>query len=131
MPVENKDLADTVKALRPVAPAKDFENSRRFYEELGFSPERLSEGLVEMHLGSFSFILQDYYVAQWADNFVFHIRVTDVSQWRDRSVSLDLAARFGVRATAPHLESWGLVVGIIDPSGVLWRIAGPPVSTAL
>jgi hypothetical protein len=112
-------------------PARDFETSRRFYEELGFRSEPLSECLVEMRLGGFSFILQDYYVAQWADNFVFHMRVTDVHRWWDRMVSLNLADRFGVRATAPHAESRGLVADTIDPSGVLWRIAAPQASTVL
>lgn len=78
-----------------------------------------------MHLGAYSFILQDYYVEQWANNSVFHMRVTDVHLWWDRIISLDLANRYGVKTKAPHRESWGTVAGICDPSGVLWRIAGP------
>jgi hypothetical protein len=35
------ELAGTVEAMRPIVPAKDFETSRRFYEELGFSPQVL------------------------------------------------------------------------------------------
>jgi hypothetical protein len=31
--------------------------------------------------------------------------------------------RFKVKALAPQVEAWGLVAGIVDPSGVLWRIA--------
>jgi hypothetical protein len=128
MPVGEDELARTVKAMRPMVPAKDFETSKRFYEELGFRPEILADGLIEMHLGVFSFILQDYYVEQWANNFVVHMRVSDVNLWWDRIVSLKLAERYGIKATAPHRESWGMVAGIIDPSGVLWRIAGPQAS---
>ena len=62
---------------------------------------------------------------QWANNFVMHMRVSDVNVWWDRIVSLNLAERYGVKAKAPHPESWGLVAGIVDPSGVLCRIAGP------
>jgi hypothetical protein len=58
-----------------------------------------------------------------ADNFVVHLLVTDVRRWWDRIVALDLVARYGVKTEAPRQESWGLVAGIIDPSGVLWRIA--------
>lgn len=119
------DLARTVQAMRPMVPARDFEISRRFYEELGFRPQVLTDGLVEMHLGPFSFILQKYYVEQWASNFVIHMRVSDVNLWWERIVALDLANRYGVKARAPHPESWGVVAGLIDPSGVLWRIAGP------
>ena len=56
-------------------------------------------------------------------NFVIHLRVSDVQLWWDRIVALDLQSRFGVKATAPKFEEWGLVAGLIDPSGVLWRIA--------
>lgn len=122
---ERFDLVSTVKAMRPMLPARDFEVSARFYEELGFSATVLAEGLVEMHLGVYSFILQNYYVEQWANNFVMHMRVSDVSRWWERIVSLDLEKRYGVRIRAPHPESWGTVIDVIDPSGVLWRIAAP------
>ncbi len=115
------ELGQTVKAMRPMVPAKDFATSRRFYEELGFRPEVLADGLVEMHLGKYSFILQDYYVEQWANNFVFHLRVSDVILWWNGIVSLKLVERYGKE---PHPESWGMAADIIDPSGVLWRVAG-------
>lgn len=125
LPVAENELAETVKAMRPMVPAKDFETSRRFYEELGFRPEALTDGLVEMHLGQYSFILQDYYVEQWANNLVFHMRVSDVNRWWNHIVSLKLTERYGIRVKAPYPEAWGMVAGIIDPAGVLWRIAGP------
>ena len=56
MSVGDNDLARTVKAMRPMVPARDFETSKRFYEELGFRPQILSDGLVEMYLGAYSFI---------------------------------------------------------------------------
>jgi catechol 2,3-dioxygenase-like lactoylglutathione lyase family enzyme len=128
MAVGQNDLALTVTAIRPMVPAKDFDTSKRFYEELGFRPETLSDELVEMHLAAYSFILQNYYVEQWANNFVIHMRVSDVNRWWDRIASLDLAKRYGVTVSAPRAESWGLVAGFVDPSGVLWRIAAPLTS---
>lgn len=119
------ELATTIEAMRPMVPAKDFEVSKRFYTELGFQPQVLTDDLVEMSIGRFSFILQNYYVHEWADNFVIHMRVSDVNVWWERVTSLDLARRYGVNVRAPHPESWGLVVGLVDPSGVLWRIASP------
>lgn len=129
-PVAEDKLAETVKAMRPMVSAKDFDTSRRFYEDLGFRPEVLAEGLVEMRMGAYSFILQDYYVETWANDFVFHMRVSDVNMWWDRIMSRNLAERYGIKTKAPHPESWGLVAGIVDPSGVLWRIAGPPPTNA-
>ncbi len=125
LPLAGNELAQTVKAMRPIVPARDFAVSRRFYEELGFSPEVLADGLVEMHLGGYSFILQNYYVQEWAENLVFHMRVSDVNLWWKRIVLLKLTERYGIKAKEPHPESWGMVAGIVDPSGALWRIAGP------
>jgi hypothetical protein len=61
----------------------------------------------------------------FAHNFVFHLRVSDVNLWWNRIVALDLAERYRVKVSAPRPEIWGMAAGIIDPSGVLWRIAGP------
>ena len=119
-------LAHTVTAMRPIVPARDFDVSSRFYVDLGFRPKRLTERLVEMHLGAYSFILQNYYVEAWANNFVMHMRVSDVRLWWDYIVGLDLARRYGVRTKAPQMEEWGMVAGVTDPSGVLWRIAQIP-----
>jgi hypothetical protein len=74
-------LRQTVRSIRPVVPAKIFEVSKRFYVDLGFQPQPLTDNLVEMHLGAYAFILQDYYVQQWADNFVMHMLVSDLRQW--------------------------------------------------
>jgi catechol 2,3-dioxygenase-like lactoylglutathione lyase family enzyme len=122
MPNEAKNLADTIRAMRPVVPAKDFETSKRFYADLGFEQRTLTDGLVEMRLGAYSFLLQRYYVEQWADHFVIHMLVSDLGVWWEHIVALDLGARYGVKTRAPVQEGWGLVAGIVDPSGVLWRI---------
>jgi len=114
--------------MRPMVPAKDFEISKRFYIDLGSRPQTLTDRLVEMHLGAYSFMLQSYYVQQWADNFVMHMRVSDVSLWWQHIEALDLAGRYGVKTQAPQLEDWGLVAGLIDPSGVVWRIAEIPAA---
>lgn len=124
MPIpETVELAGTVEAMRPMVPAKDFETSRRFYEELGFQSQVLTDQLVEMRVGMFAFLLQNHYVKEWADNSVIHLRVSDVNLWWERITSLDLPRRYGVNARAPQPEDWGLVAGLVDPSGVLWRFA--------
>ncbi len=116
-------LAQTVIAMRPIVPARNFETSRRFYVELGFEPRPLAERLVEMRLGAIAFILQDHYVREWADNLVFHVTVSDVAQWWNHVVGLKLTERYGVTTSAPRSEGWAVVAGATDPSGVLWRFA--------
>lgn len=120
---EAMKLAQTVRSMRPVVPAKEFEVSKRFYVDLGFQARPLTDNLVEMSLGGYAFILQNYYVQEWADNVVMHMLVSDLSLWWNHIVALDLPSRYGVRSPrAPQLEDWGLVAGVVDPSGVLWRI---------
>ena len=83
---------------------------------------------MEISIGPHSFLLQDYYVEQWAGNFMMHLLVTELNEWWAHIASLDVASRYGVeRPRAPKLESWGLTVAYVtDPSGVLWHIAAVP-----
>jgi hypothetical protein len=117
------NLGDTVKAIRAVVPAKDYETSKRFYLDLGFRPRQLGERLFEMQLGTSCFILQDYYVEDWANNFAMHVLVTDLDRWWQHISGL-LQGRYGVKTLPPKQESWGVVAGVVDPCGVLWRFTG-------
>jgi uncharacterized glyoxalase superfamily protein PhnB len=121
MGVEASDLAQTVRAMRPMVPARDFLTSKQFYCDLGFQSKMLTDDLAEMSLGACSFLLQNYYVREWADNFVVHLYVSNVRLWWDRIVAADLAIRYGVKTRAPHRADWGATVAhMIDPAGVLW-----------
>jgi hypothetical protein len=125
------DLVGSVKALRAFVPAKDFAISKRFYADLGFRVEPLGDSIAAMHLGSYSFLLQDFYVEEWANNFVLHMFVDDLDVWWEHVSSLNLDSRYGVKSPrAPKLQSWGLTVAyMFDPAGVLWHIAAIPAET--
>ena len=125
------DLVGSVKALRPFVPAKDFAISKQFYADLGFRVEPLGDSIAAMHLGSYSFLLQDFYVEEWANNFVLHMFVDDLDAWWEHVSSLNLDSRYGVKSPrAPKLQSWGLTVAyMFDPAGVLWHIAAIPAET--
>ncbi|HEY1679744.1 MAG TPA: VOC family protein [Candidatus Sulfotelmatobacter sp.] len=120
--------APDVVALRPFVPSTDFEKSVRFYVDLGFTANRLGDGLASMELGHFGFLLQDYHVEAFAGNFMMHLLVKDLDRWWKHIESLDLAGKYGVRAPkAPAVQPWGLIVGyVVDPSGVLWHFAQRP-----
>ena len=92
-----EELAQTIEAMRPFVPAKDFAVSKRFYQDLGFQTRELGEQLAEMSIGDHSFLLQDYYVQDWAGNFMMHMLVADVDRWWERIAALDLNARYGVQ----------------------------------
>jgi uncharacterized glyoxalase superfamily protein PhnB len=128
MTINSESSAPDVVALRPFVPATDFEKSLRFYVDLGFTASRLGDSLASMELGPFAFLLQKFEAKGFAGNFMMHLLVHDVAAWWKRIESLDLAAKYGVKApSAPELQPWGLTVAyVIDPSGVLWHIAQNP-----
>ena len=70
-----------------------------------------------MQLGMFSFILQAYYMRDWADNFAVHVTVSDVGRWWDHIVSLDLSTRYGVKTQAPESRGWTVVAGVTNQIG--------------
>jgi hypothetical protein len=119
------DLVPTIRAFRPFLPAKDYDISLRFYEAIGFEVFPLGETLAELSLGKNAFLLQGYYVKEWAENMMMHVLVEDVHAWWEHIGSLDLANKFGVSPpAAPRTEPWGLTVSyVFDPSGVLWHFA--------
>lgn len=119
---------EQVLALRPFVPAKDFELSKRFYQALGFVPTHEDESVAMLKLGSFSFILQNFYTKEFADNCMVQLLVRDVEAWWRGVEPTTLAAQFAVKEPrAPARQSWGMKVGFIfDPSGVLWHVAEAP-----
>ncbi|WP_158743846.1 glyoxalase [Acidisphaera sp. L21] len=119
---------DPILALRPFVPAKDFDVSKRFYQTLGFAITHEDDNIAILKLGSFSFILQNFYVQEAAENCMVQILVRDVNAWWANNTPDKLVAAFGVKPPkAPAVQSWGLKVGFIfDPSGVLWHIAEVP-----
>ena len=118
-------LIPGIRSFRPFLPAKEFETSLRFYKAIGFEAYRLGETLAELSLGAHAFLLQGYYVKEWAENTVMHVLVNDVQAWWKHIHSLDLANQFGVSSPAPpRVEPWGLTVAyVFDPTGVLWHFA--------
>ena len=76
-------------------------------------------------MGPHAFVLQRYWVKDWAENFVFHLLVDDLAAWWRAIAALDLAGRHGVQAPQPpRHEAWGLETAyVFDPAGVLWQFA--------
>jgi catechol 2,3-dioxygenase-like lactoylglutathione lyase family enzyme len=110
--------------VRPFLPTRDFDLSKRFYEALGF--EKVLDGEVAIfRAGSGGFILQRFWQKELAENLLMQLMVDDLDAWWAHLDSLDLKARFGVRAPQPPaMQPWGLRVAYLtDPAGVLWHIA--------
>lgn len=109
--------------IKAFVPSKDFELSKNFYSDLGFTVAWTSEDMAYLRAGSSSFLLQKFYVKEYADNFMMHMLVEDVEAWWSHVESQQLAKKYGVRAHPPEDRPWGIRdFTIDDPTGVLWRI---------
>jgi catechol 2,3-dioxygenase-like lactoylglutathione lyase family enzyme len=117
--------AKSVVDLKPFLPAKDYALSKQFYRDLGFTLLWEGDGVTAVQVGEFRFLLQNYYVEQWAGNFMMHLMVTDADLWWKHIEDVKLAEKYpGIMAKPPTLQPWGLrVLYLSDPSGVLWHIA--------
>jgi catechol 2,3-dioxygenase-like lactoylglutathione lyase family enzyme len=113
----------TVVEIKAFVPARDFALSKRFYEDLGFTIAWSSDDLAYLHHGDAGFLLQNFYQAEHANNFMMHILVADVEAWWAHVEAQRLTERYGVMAQPPEDRPWGLRdFVVVDPTGVLWRI---------
>lgn len=110
------------KSIRPFIGAKDYEESRSFYRDLGFQESILSAGMSYFNTGGFGFYLQDAYVKDWIDNTMIFMEIDDVGQYWDALLLLDLPARYKNARLVPirHYD-WGRECFLHDPSGILWH----------
>jgi catechol 2,3-dioxygenase-like lactoylglutathione lyase family enzyme len=110
------------RSIRPFIGAKDFELSRSFYRDLGFSESVLSRDMSYFSTEGTGFYLQDAYVKDWIDNTMVFLEVADVASHWDRLLALDLPAKYsGVRLTPIRADHWGRECFLHDPSGILWH----------
>ena len=110
--------------LKAFVPAKDFGQSKRFYQDLGFTLASDGDGVAYFHRGDCAFLLQDYYDEGLAKNLMMHLLVEDVDAWRALVTERDLVGTYGVRVTEVETRPWRMRdFALTDPSGVLWRIA--------
>lgn len=110
----------TIRDLKAYVPAKDFELSKRFYSALGFAMSEGWGGTADFELGGSRFRLQNYYVADWANNFMMVMRVDDVDAWHRLATEVARDPDFAAIRVAEIEEVGGSrVLHVVDPSGVL------------
>ena len=116
---------NSVLDLKAFLPAEDYALSKQFYLDLGFTMLWGEEGVAAFQVGAFRFLLQNYYVKEWAGNFMMHLMVTDADAWWKHIQDIKLVEKYpGIMANPPTPQPSGLrVLYLSDPSGVLWHIA--------
>ena len=109
--------------IKVVLPARDFAQSQRFYEDLGFTKASEGGGIAYFHHGACAFLLQDWYVQAFAENLQMSLLVEDAQAWFDHVQNSDLAGRYRVRVTPLEDQPWAMRdFTLTDPAGVCWRI---------
>ena len=116
--------------LKAHLPAQDFELSKRFYQDLGFTLCWSGDGLAYLHWGPHGddakagFLLQNFYRKEFAENLQMHLLVKDVDAWWADIQARKIADKYGVIVGEPEDREWKMRdFVLVDPAGVLWRIA--------
>ena len=111
------------KSIRPFIGAKNYNESRAFYKELGFKETVIDKKMSVFYVSkNLSFYLQDYYAKDWIDNSMVLLEVEDI-----KACEIDLKARnlhnkyTLVRLSSIKTSEHGQEIFMHDPSGVLWH----------
>ncbi len=111
------------KNIRTFIGAKDFEESRSFYRELGFQEKIISDKMVLFQLNEeLGFYLQKYYVRKWVENSMVFVEVDDVDACYAELAQQAVHQRYRFAKLSPIKKfEWGRECFLHDPSGVLWH----------
>ncbi|MBC7410328.1 MAG: glyoxalase [Arcicella sp.] len=109
-------------SIRPFIGAKNFEISRKFYQDLGFQEVILEHNLSYFKIEGIGFYLQDYYIKDWIDNSMIFMEVDSVERYYQELFALNLSSKYeDVRLIPIKTNDWGKECFLHDPSGILWH----------
>lgn len=113
-----------VTDIKAFVPARDLELSKSFYSDLGFTINFSNDQIAEVQIGSFRFLLQKFYVAEHAGNFMMSMSVDDADAWWEYIHQKEFTRKYpGMMCKSPEMQPWGLrILYLSDPTGVLWHI---------
>jgi hypothetical protein len=90
--------------INAFVPAKDFQLSKSFYQDLGFTVSWSSDDLAYICLENTSFLLQK--LQQGIDNFMMHLLVQDVNAWWAHIQEQNIVAKYGVMIEPVSDKPW-------------------------
>jgi Glyoxalase/Bleomycin resistance protein/Dioxygenase superfamily len=118
-------LPSPVIDVKAFVPTRDHELSKAFYTDLGFTINWSNDEITELQIGSFRFLLQKFYVAEHAGNFMMSLQVEDADAWWEHIQRREFTKKYpGIMCRPPAMQPWGIrVLYLSDPTGVLWHIS--------
>ncbi|MBX7169818.1 MAG: hypothetical protein K1X72_02600 [Pyrinomonadaceae bacterium] len=106
-----------------VPSGKDFQLSKQLFLELGFKIVWEAEDYIGFENNGCRFILQNYNVKEFAENFMMSVKVENLDEFWKTLNKLDLPEKFGVKLREPTSFPWGKEVNLIDIAGVCWHFS--------
>ena len=112
-----------ITEIKAFVPSKNFDLSKQFYKDLGFTMASEGGGVAYFHFDHVSFLLQDFCTEAFAENFMMHILVHDVDAWWNLVHESGVIGNYNVKMSSIEIQPWRMRdFCLTDPSGVLWRI---------
>ena len=116
-------MKHVAKSIRAFVGSIDFNESRKFYNELGFEESVISKDMSYIKItDKLGFYLQNAYVKDWVDNSMIFLEVDDVERYWNELQNLELHRKYkNVKLSPIRVEDWGKECFLHDPSGILWH----------
>lgn len=109
-------------SLSPFVPSgSKYEESKEFFQELGFTLNWDAGGMAGFSADGCNFILQKFDRKEFAENFMLSVGVTSAEEFRNMVLEKNLPERFGIRIGQVTQQPYGKEVNIIDIAGVCWH----------
>jgi len=109
-------------SLQPFVPSgKDFEGSKQFFVELGFTITWDAGDYISFEKDGCKFILQNYDQKDFAENFMLSVGISNAQEFWNEVNEKQLPQKFGIRLGKPIQQPYGKEVNIIDLAGVCWH----------
>lgn len=109
--------------IKAFVPAREFSVSLDFYKAMGFVCAWQSDSMAYFHHDGCSFMLQNFHVKEYTENFMMHLLVENADDWHRELSERGIEKHFKTVIGLPEDRDWGIRdFTLVDPSGVLWRI---------
>lgn len=108
--------------IRAFVPSgKDYEKSKEFFRELGFTTRFDNPGYALFEKDDCQFFLQNYDQPGFPDHFMMAVGIDNVEEFRDQIMEKQLPEKYGIKVWPITEQSYGKEVCIADVAGVLWH----------
>ena len=107
-----------VDDIRAFIPSKDYEITKTFYTELGFTGVYVSDDLTLFESGECTFFVQRFYNKELAENLMLQLIVLDI----ETAFEIANKSKHKTKISPIQQENWGKVFYLHGPSGELWHV---------